>query len=267
MKKKLWTLLTAAALSVVLAAPAYAGWTEDQNGWWYQREDGSWPAQEWMQDETGTWYYFEKDGYMLTDAVTPDGCRLGVDGRLEEGTAIPTVAALNNVAKQRLEYLVCYIDYFKDGDVRLAELTIDERLELAWLYTVNNYNGCGIPVSVEEWKYKVKGSDVDQWLHAMTGRGLDGKYKTWMEGQMEYRDGYYHSAGGDWGMSWPEAQITSFTQVAEGVYQISGISGWKESEEGGWSDYEHSTFTGVLRYTGNPYMQGLTLTEISYHKQ
>lgn len=40
-------------------------WKQDASGWWYQREDGTYPNNEWIQIGT-LWYHFDKQGYMQT---------------------------------------------------------------------------------------------------------------------------------------------------------------------------------------------------------
>ena len=40
------------------------GWKKDNNGWWYQRADGSYPHNEWV--ELDTWYWFNESGYAVT---------------------------------------------------------------------------------------------------------------------------------------------------------------------------------------------------------
>ncbi|MCD8082430.1 MAG: peptidoglycan DD-metalloendopeptidase family protein [Clostridiales bacterium] len=44
---------------------AFAGWRQDSVGWWYDNEDGSYPANAWKH--TGdAWYCFDENGYMRT---------------------------------------------------------------------------------------------------------------------------------------------------------------------------------------------------------
>lgn len=62
--------LTALALAVVLtvATPVltFAGsWQLNSTGWWYQHDNGSYPASSWLNDG-GTWYHFDSNGYMQT---------------------------------------------------------------------------------------------------------------------------------------------------------------------------------------------------------
>lgn len=44
-----------------------AGWQHDNTGSWYQREDGSYPAQTWEQID-GAWYLFDQNGYKSEQA-------------------------------------------------------------------------------------------------------------------------------------------------------------------------------------------------------
>ncbi len=85
--KKMWLLpFAAAALSISLAAPSFAGeWKQDSIGWWYRNNDGTYPAGEWkwIDGDGDTWaesYCFDADGYMLADTVTPDGYRVNAQG-------------------------------------------------------------------------------------------------------------------------------------------------------------------------------------------
>ena len=44
-------------------------WKQNQNGWWYQYTNGTWPSNSWVKllvQGGETWYYFNKDGYMST---------------------------------------------------------------------------------------------------------------------------------------------------------------------------------------------------------
>lgn len=51
-------------------------WIQDSVGWWYQYADKTYPANGWFQlgyKGKWDWYYFNKDGYMVTGWVRPDG--------------------------------------------------------------------------------------------------------------------------------------------------------------------------------------------------
>ena len=51
-----------------------AGWVKNANGWWYRREDGSYPFDKWCVINRH-WYLFNKDGYMCTSWHRWNGSR------------------------------------------------------------------------------------------------------------------------------------------------------------------------------------------------
>lgn len=62
------------------------GWVEQDGGWWYEREDGSYPAGGW-ESIGGAWYLFDADGWMLAGWQEKDGewYFLGSDGAMRSG--------------------------------------------------------------------------------------------------------------------------------------------------------------------------------------
>ena len=48
----------------VVAVSGEAKWEKDQNGWWFVREDGSYPTNQWYEIG-GEWYYFNAAGYRV----------------------------------------------------------------------------------------------------------------------------------------------------------------------------------------------------------
>lgn len=88
MKKNLIGIsVLAAALTISASMTAFAGWTQDTNGWTYQRDDGTWVGSGWFTDPAdGAIYYIDPDGYMMKDTHI-EGYRLGADGRRIEKTA------------------------------------------------------------------------------------------------------------------------------------------------------------------------------------
>ena len=50
------------------------GWKKNDTGYWYVKEDGSYPKEQFEKID-GTWYYFDENGYMLSDKwkKRPDG--------------------------------------------------------------------------------------------------------------------------------------------------------------------------------------------------
>lgn len=92
--KKIKLYICAGLASVFMiagAGSAFAGWCQDGAGWWYQRDDQSYPKSEWMQDGNGKWYYFDENGYMKTGWITDNGKSyyLGQDGAMLVNAVTP----------------------------------------------------------------------------------------------------------------------------------------------------------------------------------
>lgn len=86
MKKNIVKVLTLATLlSTFYPLTSFAGeWKSDNNGWWYQNDDGSYPKNTWQwidgnKDGVSESYYFNENGYLLTN-TTKDGCTVNGDG-------------------------------------------------------------------------------------------------------------------------------------------------------------------------------------------
>lgn len=84
MKKYLLRKIIAAAvlLSLVMSFTALAdeGWSQDEQGRWrYMQDNGAYVGYGW-KEIAGKQYYFNNDGYMLSNTITPDGYYVGADG-------------------------------------------------------------------------------------------------------------------------------------------------------------------------------------------
>ena len=83
MRKNLSTITKIVITSIFLIGgtiTANAGqWKENNNGWWYQNTDGSYPTDSWQWID-GKCYYFTPEGYCLINTNTPDGYQVGSDG-------------------------------------------------------------------------------------------------------------------------------------------------------------------------------------------
>lgn len=81
MKKMLFMIML---LCFALFFQSFAGeWKKDNNGWWFQRNDGTYPVNQWEkinENEKTDWYYFNQDGYMYSNALTPDGYTVAGSG-------------------------------------------------------------------------------------------------------------------------------------------------------------------------------------------
>lgn len=69
--KKMKLLFATLGVSTVLSMTSFAGeWKQDNTGWWYQNDDGTYPVNSWFQDTDWKWYYFNEAGYMQTEPIT-----------------------------------------------------------------------------------------------------------------------------------------------------------------------------------------------------
>ena len=65
-KNLLKTSLAVALAVMTLAQPvSAANWVHNNVGWWWQENNGSYPANKWKQIN-GQWYWFDSNGYMAT---------------------------------------------------------------------------------------------------------------------------------------------------------------------------------------------------------
>ena len=75
-----------AAMTLSLGMTAFAAqWQQDDIGWWWQNDDGSYPVSQWVWldgngDGTAQCYYFDEEGYCYQDGETPDGYLVNEDG-------------------------------------------------------------------------------------------------------------------------------------------------------------------------------------------
>ena len=80
---KAFKILAVTTLALTLALPftAYASqWTQDAMGWKVRQNDETYLTKQWYQNTDGKWYYIGADGYMMVNAITPDGYQVGADG-------------------------------------------------------------------------------------------------------------------------------------------------------------------------------------------
>ena len=133
-------LAAAAAMTLSLSTAVYAGtWSQSNGAWRYQKDDGSY-ATGWAQDTNGRWYYFDTAGRMLTDTVTPDGYRVGLDGAWITGSWRDTYDA-NYPLKDYLEKAgLQYTDVIIGWNDR-GEPVMERRPRQDYNYGLYNYFG------------------------------------------------------------------------------------------------------------------------------
>lgn len=73
MKKKTISAAIVTGMALSVASPVYgAQWKQDSIGWWYESDNGSYPAGGWKLI-SGNWYYFNESGYMRTGWIESEG--------------------------------------------------------------------------------------------------------------------------------------------------------------------------------------------------
>lgn len=113
MRRPWKSLILAGVLSLSLTVPVFAGsWQLDANGYWYQNDDHSYPANTWQwidsnNDGIAESYFFNENGYLLVNTTTPDGFTVDangawiVDGIVQTKTiSVPASAASTQTQNQ-----------------------------------------------------------------------------------------------------------------------------------------------------------------------
>ena len=90
-RKRCWKMVIAVLFATAaVSMSALAGqWRQDDTGWWYQNENGTYLKSEWSWID-GKCYYFNEDGYCLQSAQTPDGYSVDAQGAWIEGGVVQT---------------------------------------------------------------------------------------------------------------------------------------------------------------------------------
>lgn len=89
-RRLIWAGMGAAVIAAITTFPSFAaGWQHNDSGYWFEREDKSYPAGTWEQIE-GKWYLFDQNGYMLTgwQQVGEVWYYLGTDGAMAADTVM-----------------------------------------------------------------------------------------------------------------------------------------------------------------------------------
>lgn len=88
--KKAIAIVIATATMASQAMPAMAAdWKQNEIGYWYQEDNGSYPTNSWKWIN-GKCYYFDSNGYMLANTTTPDGYTVDATGAWTVNGAVQT---------------------------------------------------------------------------------------------------------------------------------------------------------------------------------
>ncbi|MDO4437941.1 MAG: hypothetical protein Q4B86_00615 [Eubacteriales bacterium] len=98
--KNIRLALSSLVFSAFISMSAFAAWQQNDQGYWWQNPDGSYPANSWQwidgnNDGISECYYFNADGYMAADTVTEDGNTVNADGAWVENGIVVTKSTEN----------------------------------------------------------------------------------------------------------------------------------------------------------------------------
>ena len=97
MKKRLAILGMTAAMMMASTMTAFAGWQQNQTGWWYTHDEGNYPVNCWQwldgnKDGVAECYCFDGNGYMYANTVTPDNFTVDASGAWTVNGVVQTKA-------------------------------------------------------------------------------------------------------------------------------------------------------------------------------
>lgn len=168
MKKKVMFLMIM-VMSILMSMTAFAGvWrtgaSPNENRWWYDNEDGTWAEGGWQwidgnQDGTAECYYFDSEGWMAADTMTPDGYQVNGDGAWVENGLVMTQAVSLTASSTHTEEGGSLVVYFSR-----PVLTFLEAYDWSGKTVVPfcTSGGSGISASLGEIRESCSGADVEE---------------------------------------------------------------------------------------------------------
>ena len=102
------SLIKIAVISCLLSSLTFicsyaATWHRDNNGWWYEENNGSYPRNTWKKIGE-YWYYFYSNGYMAENTTTPDNFYVDRNGRyVDTNTIIKVLKKYIHVGQMKLK--------------------------------------------------------------------------------------------------------------------------------------------------------------------
>ena len=276
MKKIFKTMIVSVVMMTFAATLAFAGqWKKDTRGWWYQNDNGTYPKNEW-RSVNGAWYCFDGAGYMLhdtwsgdyylgadgamlTNTTTPDGYRVGADGKWDgsakTGSASNVEAMWNQDLQRTWEAHVGHILFFQDEllpsfisrgtlNWQPAEHGVYDRTAdlIEVLFSKRNpYSGYFVR-SVQYGLYMCSGK-AETVQAALDYFGVD--LRDYPKTQFQNDEEYYYSQLGDFGADIPAAKTQKVSFSGDEVI-ITGLCAI-QSDEDLYERYDH-TYTLKLKY-------------------
>lgn len=219
MRKFIRFVLLTGAAAIAMCSTALAGtWKEDQTGWYWEEDNGSYASAGWNWldgDRNGIseCYYFDDQGYLLTNQQTPDGNQVDANGCWVVDGVIQTQGGQQQPMDARQQYEAASR---KTNDLNsfAARINMDMKMTA---------QGTNISVNMDM-DFKVKDLDSSSVKYLAELRmDMLGQSQT---GKMFYTDGYaYMDMGGQKikvAMPLDEIMETS-RNASSGVLQETGF--------------------------------------------
>ncbi len=168
MKKKLLTFAAAGVIAAAMSFTAFGGeWKEDQIGWWYQNDDGSYLNNGWNWIG-GKSYYFTPEGYCLVNTTTPDGYTVDESGAWVVDGVIQTQGG--QAAELGETHTIAGLSFMAP-----AGFSKDKEISDAGsLYFFNDSHSCGIALLSEEIpEAELYGELLDQYGEAILDMAMN----------------------------------------------------------------------------------------------
>lgn len=244
MRKRALALM-AVLLSGMMSISSYAGeWKQDNAGWWYQNDDGSYPTNSW-QEIDGKQYYFGSDGYMLHDTTTPDGYKVGSDGAwIEENAPSESSAETINI------------------DIPVPTGYGSVKGNVTWQYNkfIGTKADTGAKVFLIPLDYNIKGGDNHDLAYAIDPEGHNGVYCAKVDGFGQYTIDKIPAGN---------YRLVTISRNTTGGYRFQDKKGWEKMIKNIMGDFlttsELKTFKTMVGYNNIVYTDvsiedGQTLT-------
>lgn len=191
--KKIGAIIGIAILTVSMSMTVFAGeWKQDNKKWWYQNEDGSYPKQKW-QEVDGKQYYFDENGFMVNNTITPDGFRVGEDGTFSNNIYFPSFNGIGQVNSAPVVWTRSTLIKIKDMTVFAYNRDGSNERVVQKLTTMSNgyiYKGMTL---IGDWIY-IQGTPVEDPQATLIRIKADGSNLQVLLRQ-EYRDINFNNNG------------------------------------------------------------------------
>ena len=210
--KKMAMRVLPVILCMAAAGPAYGaqwrtGAEENAGRWWYDKEDGTFARSGWQWidgdgDGISQCYYFDENGWMAADTVTPDGYTVNADGAWTENGQVMMREAeeeMRIVVENNGRELV-----FRLNDSQAAK---DLYAQLPLQVSVENFSN-NEKIFYPNERLNVTGAD-----RASGGAGVLAYYEPWGDVVMFY--GSFHA----------NSDLYQLGRIEEGSQWISSLNG------------------------------------------